>query len=187
MFAHLLSRYWWMILLRGLLSILFGIMVLAWPGISLATFVMLFALFVIADGIGNVITALGGRGGHANWWVLLLVGLAGIAVGILSFLNPAVTAVVLVFYIAFWAIGTGLLTIFAAIRLRSEIEGELWLALGGLLSVIFGVFLVARPGEGVLAVLTLIACYAIVAGVIQLILAFKARGFVNKVKAAFSH
>jgi uncharacterized membrane protein HdeD (DUF308 family) len=184
MFARILSRYWWMYLLRGAISILFGIMVFAWPGISLVSLVLLFGAFALADGFGNVVTAIGGRREHENWWVLLLAGLAGIALGVLTFFNPAVTALALLFYIAIWAIATGLLQIVAAIRLRKEIEGEFWLGLGGLASVAFGMLLIARPGAGALTVLWLIAAYAIAFGVIHIILAFKARGFAKRVEAA---
>ncbi len=184
MFARILSRYWWMVLLRGVISVLFGIMVFAWPGISLVSLVLLFGAFALADGFGNAVTAIGGRREHENWWVLLLAGLAGIGLGVLTFFNPAVTALALLFYIAVWAIATGLLEIVAAIRLRKEIEGELWLGLGGLASVAFGMLLIARPGEGALAVLWLIAAYAVAYGVILIILAFKARGFAKRVEAA---
>jgi uncharacterized membrane protein HdeD (DUF308 family) len=184
MLARNLSRYWWMILLRGAISILFGIMVFAWPGISLVSLVLLFGAFALADGFGNVVTAFGGRREHENWWVLLLAGLAGIALGVLTFLNPAVTALVLLFYIAVWAIVTGVLQIVTAIRLRKEIEGEFWLALGGVASVAFGLLLIARPGAGALTVLWLIAAYAIAYGLILVILAFKARGFAKRVEAA---
>jgi len=184
MFAKILSRYWWMILIRGVLSVLFGIMVFSWPGISLLSLVLLFGSFILADGFGNVVTAIGGRHENENWWVLLLAGLAGAALGILTFFKPGVTALALLFYIAIWAIATGLLEIVAAIRLRKEIEGEFWLGLGGLASVVFGMLLVARPGQGALAVLWLIAAYAIAFGVILIILAFKARGFVKRIEAA---
>lgn len=184
MLAKILSRFWWMILLRGVISVLFGIMVFAWPGISLVSLVLLFGAFALADGFGNAVTAIGGRHEHENWWVLLLAGLAGIALGVLTFFNPAVTALALLFYIAIWAIATGLLEIVAAIRLRKEIEGELWLGLGGLASVVFGMLLIARPGDGALAVLWLIAAYAIAFGVILIVLALKARGFAKRVEAA---
>jgi uncharacterized membrane protein HdeD (DUF308 family) len=173
-----------MILLRGVISILFGIMVFAWPGISLVSLVLLFGAFALADGFGNVVTAIGGRNEHENWWVLLLAGVAGIALGVLTFFNPAITALALLFYIAVWAIATGLLEIVAAIRLRKEIEGELWLGLGGLASVLFGLLLLARPGQGALAVLWLIAAFALVFGSMLVILALKARGFAKRVEAA---
>ena len=113
---------------------------------------------------------------------MLLAGLAGIGVGVLTFFNPGVTALTLLVYIAIWAIATGLLEIVAAIRLRKEIEGEFWLVLAGLASVGFGMLLVARPEAG--AVLWLFAAYAIVLGAILIFLAFEARGFVKRVKAA---
>ncbi|HSF14097.1 MAG TPA: HdeD family acid-resistance protein [Vicinamibacteria bacterium] len=184
MFAKVLSRYWWMLLIRGAVSILFGIMVFAWPGISLFSLVLLFGAFILADGFGNVVTAIGGRNENENWWLLLLAGFAGVALGVLTFFNPGITALALLFYIAIWAIATGLLTIVAAIRLRKEIEGELWLGLGGLASVIFGLLLAARPGVGALAVLWLIAAYAVAFGLVLVILAFKARGFAKRIEAA---
>jgi len=108
------------------------------------------------------------------------------ALGVLTFSNPGGTALVILFYIAIWAIATGLLQVVAAIRLRKEIEGEFWMMLGGLASVVVGLFLVARPDEGAIAVVWLIAAYASVFGAIQIILALKARGFVKRIKAAIA-
>ncbi len=187
MLARVLSRYWWMTLIRGVIAVLFGILLFTWPQISLAALVLLFGAFALADGLANVVTAVGGREEHESWWVLLLAGLAGIGVGILTFFNPGVTALALLIYIAIWAIATGLLEIVAAIRLRKEIEGEFWLVLAGLASVVFGLLLVARPEAGALAVLWLIAAYAIVLGAILIFLAFETRGFVKREKAAVSH
>ncbi len=184
MLATILSHFWWMTLIRGVIAILFGIMLFAWPQMSLASLVLVFGAFALADGVANVVTAIGGREENETWWVLLLAGLAGIGVGALTFLNPGATALALLFYIAIWAIATGLLQIVAAVRLRKEIEGEFWLGLAGLASIVFGVLIAARPGEGALAVLWLIATYAIAYGVILIVLAFQARGFVNRVKAA---
>jgi uncharacterized membrane protein HdeD (DUF308 family) len=184
MLANILSRYWWMTLIRGLVGILFGIMLFAKPGISLVSLVLVFGAFALADGIANIITAIGGRREHPSWWLLLLAGLAGIAIGLLTFYNPGLTALALLFYIAIWAIAIGFLEIIAAVRLRKEIQGEFWLALAGVISVLFGMFLVARPGAGALAVLWFIATYAIIFGVIMVALAFRTRGFVKYVKAA---
>jgi len=186
MLAKILSRYWWMTLLRGLVAVLFGIMLFAKPGISLVSLVLVFGAYALADGFINVFTAFAGRKEHPSWWMLLLAGLAGIAVGLLAFYSPGATALALLFYIAIWAIATGVLEIAAAIRLRKEIEGEFWLALAGVLSVLFGLFLVVRPGAGALAVLWIIATYAMVFGVMLIALAFKARGFMKHVKAAIA-
>jgi uncharacterized membrane protein HdeD (DUF308 family) len=184
MLSNVLSRYWWMTLLRGVAWILFGMAIFAQPGLSLVTLTLLFGFFALVDGVSNAASALGGRQEYDNWWVLLLWGLAGILVGVLTFLSPGVTALGLLYYIAIWAIATGVLGIVTAVRLRKEIEGEFWLGLGGLASIAFGVLLVARPGAGALTVLWLIACYAIAFGAILIILAFKARAFVKGVTAA---
>jgi uncharacterized membrane protein HdeD (DUF308 family) len=175
--AAILSRNWWVLLLRGIVAIVFGVLAWLQPGISLAALVLLFGAYSMADGILGAWTAVAGRKEHEHWWVLLLEGLVGIGVGVLTLFAPGVTALALLFYIAIWAIATGVLEIVAAIRLRKEIEGEWLLVLGGLASVAFGVLLMARPGAGALAVLWIIAAYAVVFGVILVVLAFKARSF----------
>ena len=185
MLADTLSRYWWMTLLRGVISILFGIVVFTRPLISLVTLTLLFGAFVLFDGIVHVASAFGGRRENERWWVLLLTGLCGIAVGVLTFINPAITAFALLFYIAVWAIAVGLLEIVAAVRLRKEIEGEFWLILAGAVSIAFGVLLLTRPGAGALSVLWLIGGYAIASGVILIALAFRARTFVHRVVSEF--
>jgi uncharacterized membrane protein HdeD (DUF308 family) len=180
MFAQILSRYWWMMVVRGVIWILFGVFVIAQPALSLVTLTLLFGIFALADGIGNVVSAIGGRREHENWWVLLFAGLCGIGVGVLTFFAPGVTALALLFYVAVWAIATGLLELVAAIRLRKEIEGEFWLGLSGLVSIAFGVFLMARPGEGALSVLWLIGGYGVALGVILIALAVRVRGFARR-------
>jgi uncharacterized membrane protein HdeD (DUF308 family) len=171
----ILSRNWWVLLLRGLVAIAFGALTWLQPGISLAALVLLFGAYTMADGILGVWTAFAGRKEHEHWWVLLLEGLVGIGVGILTFLAPGVTALALLFYIAVWAIATGVLEIVAAIRLRKEIKGEWLLILGGVASVVFGILLMAQPGVGALSLLWLIATYAIVFGILLVLLAFKVR------------
>ena len=175
--AIILSRNWWVPLLRGLAAIAFG--VLAWfqPGVSLSVLVLLFGAYALADGILGVWTAITGRKEHEDWWVLLLWGLMGIGVGLLTFLAPGITALVLLFYIAIWAVGTGILQIVTAIRLRREIKGEWFLILGGLVSVLFGILLMTQPGAGALALLWLIATYAVIFGIFLVIFGFKVRSF----------
>jgi uncharacterized membrane protein HdeD (DUF308 family) len=184
MFADILSRFWWMALLRGALWIVFGVVLYLQPAISIATLTLLFGLFVLADGIGNTVTAIGGRRQHDDWWVLLLTGLLGIGVGLLSLYNPMLTALALLFYIAIWAIATGMLQVVAAIRLRKEIQGEFWLILGGVASVTFGVLAMLNPVAGKLTVLWLIAGFAIVYGSVVILLALKARRFAGRVREA---
>jgi len=175
--STILSRNWWVLLLRGLAAIAFGILAWLQPGISLAALVLLFGTYIMADGILGVWTAIAGRKEREHWWVLLLWGLVGIGVGTLTFLAPGITALALLFYIAVWAITTGVLEIVAAIHLRKEIKGEWLLVLGGLASVVFGCLLLVQPGVGALALLWLIATYAVVFGVLLVMLAFKMRAF----------
>jgi len=179
--SSVLSRSWWLLVLRGFAALIFGILTWVVPGISLASLVLLFGAYSMADGIFCIWTALAGPRRHESWWLLLLGGLVGIGVGILSFVAPGLTALALLIYIAVWAIATGVLEIAAAIRLRTEIEGEWALALAGIASVLFGVLIMTRPGAGALALLWLIGSYAIFFGVLLLILAFKARSFVHRI------
>jgi uncharacterized membrane protein HdeD (DUF308 family) len=171
----ILSRTWWVLLLRGLVAIAFGILAWLQPGITVAALLLLFGAYALVEGILAVWAAIAGRKENEVWFVLLLSGLVSIGIGILAFLAPGVTALVLLFYIAVWAIAKGVLEIAAAIRLRKEIEGEWRLALGGLASVALGVFLMVQPGAGALALLWLIATYAIVFGILLALLAFKVR------------
>jgi uncharacterized membrane protein HdeD (DUF308 family) len=169
--ASILSRTWWVMLLRGLIAIAFGVLTWLQPAISLAALVLLFGAYSLADGILGVWTAIAGRKEHEDWWVLLLWGLMSIGVGILTIWAPGLTALALLFYIAAWAVVTGVLQIVAAIRLRNVIKGEWWLVLAGLASVVFGVLLLVRPGAGALAALWLIF------GVVLVLLALKLRAF----------
>ena len=184
--GSILSRNWWLMLLRGLAAIGFGILIFAKPQISLQMLVYLFGVYVLVEGILGVSLALHARNELASWGVLLLWGLLGVAVGILAFVKPDITALALLFYIALWAIATGVLEIAAAIRLREVIKNEWLLILAGLASVAFGVLLIARPDAGALAVLALIGAYAIVFGVLLVLFAFKIRSFVSKVTGAVS-
>ena len=152
----------------------------------LLALVYLFGIYVLVDGLLGVSVAIQARKEIDSWGVLLLWGLLGVAVCILAFVKPDITALALLFYIAFWAIATGVLEIAAAIRLREVIKNEWLLILAGLVSVAFGVLLIARPDVGALAVLALIGVYAIVLGVLLVLFAFKIRSFVSKVTGAVS-
>jgi len=182
MLAKLLAANWWVLLLRGILAILFGVAAYAWPGLTLATLVMFFAVFVFVDGVFDVFAAFAGRQENENWWVLLIEGLLGIAFGAITWMRPGITTMVLLLFIAFWAMATGILRIIMALRLRKEIEGEGWLVLSGLASVLFGLIVMARPGAGAMALLWLIGAWAIVVGIFLVILAFQARSFGKKLE-----
>jgi len=182
--ANVISGVWWLLLLRGLVAILFGVLTWLQPGISLAALVLLFGAYSLADGILGVWAAITGRKQHEDWWVLLLWGFVGIGVGIMTFLVPGVTALALLFYIAIWATASGVLQIVVAIRLRREITDEWLLLLAGLASIVFGVLLMLKPAAGALAVLWLIGTYAVIFGALLVILSFKARSFGRRLAAS---
>ncbi len=161
--------------MRGVVAIAFGALAFLAPGVTLATLVLFFGAFALVNGAIAVIAAILGRRGNEHWWVVLLEGALGIAVGALTLRAPGLTALALVLYIAAWALVTGVLEVLAAIRLRKEIEGELWLALSGLLSIGFGVVLMLAPGTGAVALLYVIAAYAIVFGVALVLLGLRVR------------
>lgn len=171
-----LARNWWALALRGLFAVLFGLLAFVWPGVTLAALVILFGAYSLVDGIFALIAAVRAAEAHERWWLFVLEGLAGIAAGLLTFVWPGITALVLLYLIAWWAVITGVLEIAAAIRLRKEISGEWALVLGGVASVIFGFLLLFRPGVGALAVVWLIGIYALLFGALLLMLAFRLRG-----------
>ena len=173
-----LAPYWWAFVLRGVVAILFAIGTFIAPGISLAALVLLYGAYSLADGVLASVAAFAKRSASEPFpWAVLLVGLAGIAAGILTFLYPGLTALILLYFIAAWHIVRGVFEIVVAIRLRKEIEGEGWLIAGGVLSVLFGLLLYARPGAGALALLWMIGGFALVLGVILIVLGFKLKGF----------
>jgi uncharacterized membrane protein HdeD (DUF308 family) len=184
MLTSILSRYWWTTLLRGIAWIVFGLIVLAMPGVSLVVLTLLVGAFLLVDGVTRIISGIGGHSTSEHWWVLLLTGAAGIVVGVLTFVDPAMTALALLLYLAVWAIATGLLEIVVAIQVRREITGEGWLVLSGVLSVAFGVLLMVRPGVGILSLLWLVAGYAIVFGALLIVLSFRMRHLIRQVTLA---
>lgn len=169
-----LAQNWWLLLLRGIAAIAFGIMAFVWPGITLLTLTILWGAYALVDGAFALWSAITGRTSAIapRWW-LAIVGVAGLAAGILTFAWPGMTALILLMFIAWWAIIVGVMEIWGAIRLRKEIEGEWLLALAGLLSVAFGIAMLVWPGVGALAVVWLIGWYAILLGVIWIALAFR--------------
>jgi uncharacterized membrane protein HdeD (DUF308 family) len=171
---HALSRDWWLVLLRGLAAIVFGVLTFVWPGITLLWLVLLYGAYALVDGVLAVVAAVkGGRDIPRAW--LGITGLAGIAAGVLTFLWPGITALVLVLFIAAWAVVTGVMQVIAAIRVRKEIEGEWLLIAGGVLSVLFGLLLFFRPGEGALALVLVIGGFAIVYGALLVGFALRLR------------
>jgi uncharacterized membrane protein HdeD (DUF308 family) len=168
-------HYWWVLGLRGLLAVLFGLAAIVWPRLTLLVLVLLFGAYALVGGVMAVLVSLQERGVFARWWVLLLEGLAGIAAGVLTFFWPAITALALLYLIAAWAIVTGLFEIAAAFSARLPLALEWTLAVAGILSVVLGIFLAIRPGAGLLGLVWVIGVYAIVFGILLIIRAFQFR------------
>jgi uncharacterized membrane protein HdeD (DUF308 family) len=166
-----LAQHWWVVLLRGLAAIAFGLMAFAWPGVTIAVLVLFWGAYALVDGIFEVVA-----GVKAKWGSLVFLGMLGIAAGVVTFFWPGITAIALLYIIAFWAIVAGVMQIAAAIRLRKEIQGEwLWI-LSGLCTVVLGCLLIARPGAGALSLLWLISWFAIAWGILLVILSFRLKG-----------
>jgi uncharacterized membrane protein HdeD (DUF308 family) len=172
-----LVRNWWVVALRGVAGILFGLITVVAPGISLDALVLVFGAFAFADGILALVSAVRRRGVSDRWWVLLLQGLAGVAAGVVTVVWPNLTTLTLLYLIAAWALVIGALEIAAAIRLRKVITGEWLLALGGIAAIGFGVLLILFPQAGALAVVLWIGAYAFVSGVLLLALGFRLRSW----------
>ncbi len=169
------ARNWWAIALRGVLAILFGLVAIFWPLAALAALVLVFGVWALIDGIFAVVDAV------LHWrrsprWALLVEGVLGIILGVIALLSPMIAVLATVYVIAAWALVTGVLEIVNGIRLRKEIQGELWMILSGAISILFGLALTFWPLSGALAVTWLIGIYALVFGIFLLILGFRLKG-----------
>ena len=181
------TRNWWSFILRGVLAILFGVAVWFWPGLTARVLVTLFGAYALVDGVFTIITGIAARDEDQRWWAQVLRGIAGVILGVAVFVWSGVTALILLYFIAAWALATGVLEIIAAIQLRQLVENEWLLALGGLASVLFGVLLFVFPGEGALTLLWLISLYAILFGVLLIALGIRLRGPRGTIEAAAAH
>lgn len=178
-----LSRHWWAFLARGLCAVAFGVLTWVWPGITLRAVMVAFGAFALANGILSISKAVDSWAEKDDRWVFVLEGILGIGIAIITLFAPRVTAVTLLFYIAAWTLAMGMLEIVIAIRLRKEIEGEFWLFLAGLVSVIFAVLLMLLPGSGILGFVWALAAYAIVFGILLIILALRLLAQVRRAQA----
>jgi len=174
---QVLTGNWWLLLLRGVAAVLFGILCFVWPGLSLLTLVVLFGAYALMDGFLSLIAAVLGRHRSTPLWWLIVAGLVSVAAGIVTFLYPQITARVLVIFIGTWALVRGAFEIIGALMMRKEYEKEWLLIAIGLLSMLFGIAILANPGAGALALVWLIGAYAILLGLPLIWLAFRLRRY----------
>ena len=170
--SEVLADSWWAVGLRGLLGILFGLICLLTPGIAVGAFVILFSAYMLVDGVFAIISGIKAARNGERWGLLILEGIVDVAAGVIAFLWPLITLVALTWLIAIWAIVSGALMLGAAFTLNID-HGRWWLALGGIASVIFGILLVIEPLVGAVVLTMWIGAYALVFGVVLLILAFQ--------------
>ncbi len=168
-----LAKNWWILVVRGVAAVIFGILAFMWPALTVAVLVLFWGAYALADGVVGLFAVF--KGPHADgfpWW-LLIASLAGIFAGVFTFANPALTALALLTLIGAFAIVRGVMEISAAIRLRKEIDNEWLLGLAGLASVAFGALVMLAPGAGALAIVLWIGAASIVIGVLEILLGFK--------------
>jgi uncharacterized membrane protein HdeD (DUF308 family) len=173
-----LADNWWLLLLRGLAAVAFGVLAFFWPGLTLITLTWLWGAYALSDGIIAIWAAFNASGGDAGprWW-LGLSGVVSVVAGVVAFWYTGTTTLVLLMFIAVWAIIIGAIQIWGAIALRSAVQHEWLLLLNGVLSIAFGAILMAQPGAGALAVAWMIAWYAIFFGCLYIAVAFRLRRY----------
>jgi len=172
-----MARHWWVWVLRGFLAVTFGVTAYIWPQITIGVLVLSFGAYVLVDGLFEVAGSIAHRDQYEGWWLLLLDGIFGIGVGIATFIWPNITGIVLVYLIAAWAIVGGLFAIIAAIQLRKEIDNEWLVVVSGILSVVFGVVIAVAPGTGALAMVWVIAAFAIFFGIMLIAFGYRVRSW----------
>lgn len=165
------ASHWWVLLLRGIAAVLFGILAYRWPGLTLVALIFLYGAYALVDGVTAIFVA-----GSARAWWMVFAGVLGIIAGVLTFIFPGITAFWLLILIASWAVVRGLFEIVTAIQLRKELTNEWMLILGGIFSIIFGVLLFLNPAAGALTMVWLIGAYTLVFGIMMIVLSFRLRG-----------
>ncbi|MEV4800871.1 HdeD family acid-resistance protein [Nonomuraea sp. NPDC049421] len=172
-----ITRSWWLLLVRGIAAVIFGILALIWPGLTLLALVIFFGAYALVSGIFALFAGFR-HGARSRAW-LIFSGIIGIVAGLVALAWPGITSIALLFVVAVWAIVSGVSEIVAGIQLRKRIDNEWLLILGGALSVIFGVLLLARPGAGLLSLAWLIGIFAVLYGIAMIALAFRVKNFTS--------
>ena len=180
-----LARYWWVFILRGVLAILFGIVAFISPPTTIAVLVFFFGVWALVDGVFHIAGAIQDRAQQTrSFWLAVLEGVVSIIAGVLALAFPAVAAASLLLLISAWSIVTGVIEIMLAIRLREQMTGELWLAIAGVLSIVFGVLLFLYPTSGAITIVWIIGAFAIGFGVSLVLLGWRLRGLNQRTSPA---
>lgn len=180
--SEMCSRNWWVFLIGGIASIVFGILAFINPGVALLVLAMFFAAFVLVDGAVNIWGAVTNREAD-GWWIMLLLGIAGVVVGGYALMVPPVSMLALLYVVAFIAMFMGLTAIYLGWKIRAEVEGEWVLIIAGIMSVLFALLMIFRPGIGGVSFVYLIATWAILIGALRISFAFKIRKVGNRVES----
>jgi uncharacterized membrane protein HdeD (DUF308 family) len=177
----LLARNWWLIAIRGIAAIVFGVIAFLLPGLTVVVLIALFGAYALIDGISLLASLVRGEpDARRHGWAVGVMGVIGVLAAVVAFLWPGLTALSLVYVVGFWSIAVGVFQLAAAIRLRQEIEGELWLALGGIVAILFGAYIVVFPGAGLLSLIWLVGAWAVLFGIAHLVLAWRLRELASR-------
>jgi uncharacterized membrane protein HdeD (DUF308 family) len=173
---------WWLVLLRGILAILFGLVALFTPGTALLALVFVFGAYAILDGITAIVAGLRHRGAESHWVWHLVQGVVSVIAGVIAFAWPGVTVLAILFVIAFWSIVNGVAEIMESFAMRKRSSGTWgWMLAAGIVSVLFGIVLIIQPGAALITLLWFVGAYAVIFGVIIVVWAFRLRGAVRAV------
>ena len=169
-----MAEHWWVFLIRGIAAIVFSVLAIAWPGLTILTLTLFWGAYALVDGVLALWAGISGKVADrsSRWW-LAIVGLLGVVAGLIALIAPGYTAAVLLITIAVWAIIVGVLQVVGAIRLRKEIDNEWMLGLSGVCAIIFGVLFFLSPAAGALTVVWMISLFALIFGVVSIMLALK--------------
>jgi uncharacterized membrane protein HdeD (DUF308 family) len=177
-----LADNWWLLVLRGVLAIIFGIVAWVWPGLTLTTLIILVGAWLLVDGVFQVVSAVINRDRVDSVWPFVIAGVISVIGGIVVLAWPGLSAVALMYLIGAWAVVTGVFEIVAAIQLRREIENEWAIGIGGLISIIFGAIVLIFPGSGAVALVWVIGIYAILIGIALILAGFRLRSWRNSLR-----
>jgi uncharacterized membrane protein HdeD (DUF308 family) len=173
----LFSEYWWVLALRGLIAIAFGMLTIMWPGLTVLTLVFLFTFYALLGGAASIIGAIQSKRNNPDWWMPFLVGIVSISAGVIAIAHPTLTVLILVLVIAANALIVGVLDVAAAIQLRKTVQDEKLMLFNGIASIVFGVLVFLFPEAGGLAMLWLISLYAFVTGLLLVALSYRVRNW----------